>query len=547
MSGSGSPSVTSSPTNKNERHETLVTNEKSKKRLSMSSTTKTNTADPEVQPAPGPRGGQGTVRVRFAPSPTGSLHVGSARTALYNYLYARHHGGTLVLRIEDTDLKRSAVAHDRGILEALAWLGLAADEGPDVGGPYGPYRQSERAPIYEAAVQRLLASGDAYPCFCSQELLERKKAEQLARGEMPKYDRTCYHLTAAEVQAREARGEKAAIRFRVPPGEVSFEDLIHGPITFSSEVIGDFIIKRTDGGYSYNFAVVVDDLEMAITHVIRGEDHITNTARQLMLFRALGRPAPRYAHHSLILAPDGSKLSKRHGATSIAEFKVLGYLPAAIVNYLALISWHPADQREKFSLEELVAEFELERLSKSPAVFDLQKLNWLNGLYLRELSPRELADLIAPYLAETGIVLAPVQREVVSEAIQSNLVVLSDAPRYAELFVKELDLETCGGSSVLLAPGVPKLFRLARKHFANMSAEFLPTPEAREVLRGLAEEAKELGLKGKAVYLPLRVALSGREEGPELFYLIGGLGKQKLLERIQAALEYAARFEDPTI
>ena len=281
------------------------------------------------------------VRVRFAPSPTGSLHVGSARTALYNFLYARHNKGTMVLRIEDTDLKRSTTEHDTSIVNDLAWLGLRADEGPDVGGPYGPYRQSERAHLYEAAVQGLLADGLAYPCFCPQELLDEKKEQQLARGQMPKYDRTCCDLTSDEVDARLAGGEEAAIRFGVPDGDIVFDDLIHGPITFSSDVIGDFIIKRTDGGYSYNFAVVVDDAGMEITDVIRGEDHITNTARQMMLFSALGTPAPRYGHHSLILAPDGSKLSKRHGATSIGEFRGLGYLPAAIVNYLALIELAP--------------------------------------------------------------------------------------------------------------------------------------------------------------------------------------------------------------
>ena len=371
------------------------------------------------------------VRVRFAPSPTGSLHVGSARTALYNFLYARHEGGTMVLRIEDTDLKRSTTEHDAGIIESLAWLGLRADEGPDVGGPYGPYRQSERAGLYEAAVQKLLADGWAYPCFCPQEDLDLRKEDQLAAGQMPKYDRRCCSLTSDEVQARFAAGEQAAIRFRVPQGDVTFVDLIHGPITFSSDVIGDFIIKRTDGGYSYNFAVVVDDAGMEITDVIRGEDHITNTARQMMLFSALGRPAPRYGHHSLILAPDGSKLSKRHGATSIGDFRSLGYLPAALVNYLALLSWHPADEREKFSLAELIDEFDMGRVSKSPAIFDVQKLNWLNGLYIRELAPAELWGLIEPYLREAGMEFAPVQREVVAEAVRANLVVLGDAPQYA--------------------------------------------------------------------------------------------------------------------
>ena len=243
------------------------------------------------------------------------------------------------------------------------------------------------------------------------------------------------------------------MRFRVPEGDVTFEDLIHGPITFSSDVIGDFIIKRTDGGYSYNFAVVVDDAGMEITDVIRGEDHITNTARQMMLFAALGKAAPRYGHHSLILAPDGSKLSKRHGATSIGDFQRLGYLPAAMVNYLALISWHPADEREKFSLDELVEEFELQRVSKSPAIFDIQKLNWLNGLYIRELAPVALYEQIAPYLAEAGLELAPAQRELVAAAVQANLVVLSDAPEYTAIFIEEVDLSTCECADELLAAG----------------------------------------------------------------------------------------------
>jgi nondiscriminating glutamyl-tRNA synthetase len=502
----------------------------------------------DISAPAGPAGGRRAgVRVRFAPSPTGSLHVGSARTALYNYLYARHNGGTMVLRIEDTDLKRSTTTHDRGILDSLAWLGLQADEGPDVGGVYGPYRQSERGHLYEAAVRQLLAAGHAYPCFCPQGLLEQKKERQLARGQMPKYDRTCCALSPADVEARFAAGEQAAVRFRVPEGDVTFDDLIHEPITFSSDVIGDFIIKRTDGGYSYNFAVVVDDAGMEITHVIRGEDHITNTARQLMLFAALGRPAPRYGHHSLILAPDGSKMSKRHGATSIADFRSLGYLPTAIVNYLALLSWHPADEREKFSLEELIAEFDLERVSKSPAIFDLNKLNWLNGLYIRELPADELFRQVAPYLADARMPFAPVQREVVAEAIQANLVVLGDAPQYAQVFIEEIDPASCAVSEALLQPYTAKLFRLARRHFEAMPAEFLPTAEAKEVLRGLVEEAKELGIRGKAVYHPLRVALTGREEGPELFYLVGGLGKSRILARLDSAAAYAARFEDPTI
>ena len=276
---------------------------------------------------------------------------------------------------------------------------------------------------------------------------------------------------------------------------------------------------------------------MQITHVIRGEDHITNTARQMMLFAALGKPAPRYGHHSLILAPDGSKLSKRHGATSIGDFSSLGYLPAAVVNFLALLSWHPADEREKFSLAELVEEFDMDRVSRSPAIFDIQKLNWLNGLYIRELGTAELYGLIEPYLRAAGIELAPGQREVVAQAVQANLVVLGDAPQYAAVFIEEADAATCSCAEVLLAPGTGTVIQLAREAFGGLSAEYVSATEARECLRRVVEAAKERGIKGKSVYHPLRVVLSGRDEGPELYYLVGGLGKSTILARLKAVAD----------
>jgi nondiscriminating glutamyl-tRNA synthetase len=480
------------------------------------------------------------VRVRFAPSPTGTLHIGSARTALYNYLFARHVGGTMVLRIEDTDLKRSEREHEHSIVRDLAWLGLQADEGPDVGGPYGPYRQSERTALYEDGVRKLLDTGWAYRCFCTQERLEQLKAAQMARGEMPKYDRCCALLTASQVDARLTSGEEATVRFRVPEGDVTFVDLIHGPITFSSDVIGDFIIKRTDGGFAYNYAVVVDDSGMRITHVIRGEDHVTNTARQLMLYQALGEPAPRYAHHSLILGPDGGKLSKRHGATSIGDFMSMGYLAGAVVNYLALLSWHPGDEREKFSLNELVTEFDMERASKSPAIFDLDKLNWLNGLYMRELDPARLSGLVHPFLDEAGLSFAPGQREIVSAAIQANLVTLRDAPEFSEVFASAVDLEQVEAAQALLEPNVAAVLELVAARVAEFPAEYVEPEAARELLRAVVEECKTMGVKGKAVYHPLRVALSGREQGPELFYLVAGLGKSLILRRLQAAGQYIA-------
>jgi nondiscriminating glutamyl-tRNA synthetase len=480
------------------------------------------------------------VRVRFAPSPTGTLHVGSARTALYNFLFARHLGGTMVLRIEDTDLTRSRREHEESIVRDLHWLGLRADEGPDMGGAYGPYRQSERTGLYEVGVERLLNGGSAYRCFCSQDRLDALKEEQLSRGQMPKYDRLCLHLPPETVAARLAAGEEATIRFRVPAGDVSFVDLIHGPITFSSDVIGDFIVKRSDGGFAYNYAVVIDDAGMKITHVVRGEDHITNTARQLMLYDALGEPAPIYAHHSLIHGPDGGKLSKRHGATSIGEFRDMGYLSAAVVNYLALLSWHPGDEREMFLLPELVEAFDMSRVSKSPAIFDLDKLNWLNGIYMRELAPAELVELVRPYLHEEGLEFADGQREVVAAAIQANLVVLEDAPHFAKVFADDLVLTASVYLSALDEPAVGVVLGTTRERVEALADEYPGLDDARALLKGVAGACAAQGIKGKSIYRPLRVALTGLDQGPELFYLIAGLGRSRILARLTDALAYFA-------
>lgn len=478
------------------------------------------------------------VRVRFAPSPTGSLHIGSARTALFNYLFARHMGGVFVLRIEDTDMKRSLREHEHSISRDLHWLGLTADEGPDVGGPWGPYRQSERSHLYEEGVQRLLAEGHAYRCFCSQERLNDVKRAQLARGEMPKYDRKCLSLSAEEVESRLAAGEQATVRFKVPPGQIEYQDMIRGHLSFASDVIGDFIIKRTDGGFSYNYAVVIDDMGMRITHVIRGEDHVTNTARQLLLFRALGEEPPTYAHHSMIHAPDGGKLSKRHGATSIGEFRDLGYLPEAMVNYLALLAWHPGDERELFRLPELVEAFTMERVSKSPAIFDIDKLNWLNGVYMRELSPGRLYSQVEPFLHEADMHLEPGQREVVTAAIQSNLITLADAPTYAEVFTADVDLEGNPHLAALREPGVTQVFSMLEEVLAQFYDEYLSVEDGRAVVRMVAGACKEHGIKGRSIYLPLRVALTGRNEGAELYYLVAGLGRSRVLARLEAARAY---------
>ena len=345
------------------------------------------------------------MRLRFAPSPTGHLHVGNARTALFNWLLARGRHGTFVLRIEDTDTERSTRESEQSILEDLKWLGLDWDEGPDVGGSMGPYRQTERMDRYDAVLQEWLATGVAYRCFCTPESLEAERKTALAAGLAPKYSGRCRELPKEDSAHRVAAGEPAAVRFRVPPGrDVTFTDIVRGDVTFSSEVIGDPVIVRSDGRPAYNFAVVVDDVQMAITHVIRGEDHISNTPRQVLMYEALGATPPAFAHLSLVLGPDHAPLSKRHGATSVAEFRERGYLPEALVNYLALLGWSPGENEEILPAAEMARRFSLEKVGHSAAVFDTAKLAWMNRHYMKEADPGRLARQALPYFVRAGYV-----------------------------------------------------------------------------------------------------------------------------------------------
>src|SRR5215831_8577759 len=333
------------------------------------------------------------MRVRFAPSPTGHLHVGNARTAIFNWLLARGHRGTFILRIEDTDVARSTRESEATILRDLKWLGLDWDEGPDVGGAHGPYRQSERLHLYESYAKELLAAGHAYYCFCSTAQLEAERQEALATGRPARYAGTCRGLSVDRAKARIAAGERPAIRFRVPLREVAFTDAVRGEVHFHTDVIGDPVIVRADGHPAYNFAVVVDDALMEITHVVRGEDHISNTPRQILLYDALGFAAPTFAHLSLVMGPDHSPLSKRHGATSVAEFRAKGYLPEALVNYLALIGWSPGSGEELLPIAELARRFSLQAVGHSAGVFDEEKLAWANRHYLKTADATRLAEL----------------------------------------------------------------------------------------------------------------------------------------------------------
>jgi nondiscriminating glutamyl-tRNA synthetase len=468
------------------------------------------------------------VRVRFAPSPTGTLHIGSARTALFNWLFARHSGGDFVLRVDDTDLLRSEDRHESAILADLRWLGLGWDEGPDIGGPCAPYRQSERLESYRRAADGLLAAGSAYLCFCPEQRLEELRTAALAEGRLPRYDRRCLGLSAEEVQRRLAGGERAVVRFAVPPGEIVIDDALRGPVVVGSDAIGDFIIVRSDGIAGYNFASVVDDRDMGITHVIRGDDHLTNTARQLLLFAALDAVPPRFAHHSLVLGPDGGKLSKRYGATSVGEFRELGYLPQAIVNYLALLSWSHGDD-EVLTTARLIAEFELDKLSLSAPIFDQAKLDWLAHEHVMALAPDVHERLFGERLPAGT---PPQAAAALAAAFQPSLVAYGQAAALAAAVLEPPSLPVELAHQVSAAAAELGAFRALRAE----AASWLPPEAARDLLAAYRAWGKERGTGARLLLMPLRIALTGAEHGPDLHFVLAALGRDETLSRIDAAL-----------
>jgi nondiscriminating glutamyl-tRNA synthetase len=460
------------------------------------------------------------MRVRFAPSPTGHLHVGNARTALFNWLLARGSGGTFILRIEDTDQERSTAESEAGIHRDLEWLGLDWDEGPDRGGAHGPYRQSERLHLYQSYAKELLSAEAAYYCFCSVAQLEADRQQALAEGRVARYAGTCRKLSRDQAAARIAAGERPAIRFRVPEGrDVAFVDLVRGDVRFQTSVIGDPVIVRADGRPAYNFAVVVDDALMEITHVIRGEDHISNTPRQILLYEALGFTPPAFAHLALVMGPDHSPLSKRHGATSVAEFRAKGYLPEALVNYLALIGWSPGHDEEILPIDELARRFSIGAVGHSAGVFDEEKLAWVNRHYLKTADPARIAQLSISFFAEAGLALTPngAGLEFLASAMAmatSSVDRLNQVPgRLAFLFDYD-------APATLRTPAIVEELRHAdaRAVVAALAEELASAPRLdRESFRAAANRVKaRTGQKGRALFHPIRVALTGRPEGPEL-------------------------------
>ena len=482
---------------------------------------------------------QQELRVRFAPSPTGPFHIGGARSALFNWLLAKKHGGKLILRVEDTDLERSTKESEENIKEALRWLGITWDEGVDVGGPYGPYHQTQRLDIYREYTETLLSEGKAYYCYCTEEELDAERQAQTEKGENPRYGGRCRHLTEEDRARLAAEGRKPTVRFRVPEGQqIVFKDLVRDTVSFESDGVGDFVIVKSDGIPVYNYAVVLDDHLMKITHVIRGEEHLSNTPRQVLLYEAFGFPVPQMGHISLILGKDRTKMSKRHGATSVEQYRRLGYLPEALVNFLALLGWAPSGEQEIFSLEELVQEFSMDRVAKNPAVFDSDKLNWINAQYIKKASPETIMELAIPHLEEAGYLqgeLTAQKREwlvQVVAAVQEYISYAAQVVEHAGIFFEDnVEFENDEAMQVLKDEDIPKVmdcFRVKMQELENVDVE-----SVKALLKAIT---KELKLGGKKVYMPLRVALTGKMHGPDLFHIIPIIGRERTLTRLDTAL-----------
>ncbi len=480
-------------------------------------------------------------RVRFAPSPTGYLHVGGARTALFNWLYARRHGGTFVLRIEDTDTERSSSDMVTGILDGLRWLGIDWDEGPEIGGPHNPYFQSQRFNRHRDAAASLIASGHAYRCYCTTDRLqqERQKAEALGHAWM--YDRTCLGLTAEHLAQLAAADTPHAIRFKVPAGTTAFDDAVHGRIEFDGANIEDFVIVRSDGHPIYHLSVVVDDVDMAISDVVRGDDHISNTPKHVLLFEALGAPVPRFAHVPLILGADKKRLSKRHGATSVLEYQRAGYLPDAMVNFLALLGWSPGEDRELMSRAEITALFALDGISGGNAVFDTTKLDWMNGQYIAALPAAELAAAVLPLLTDAGLWPPSDERAdaawlgALLELLRPRAKRLTDFVEQAAPFlVDEVQFDSDAAQKHLIGA-------VAADHLTALASALAATEPFDEAnveiaVRGTAER---LGVKAGALIHPTRVGLVGRTTSPGIFESIVLLGKGRTLARVERAASLA--------
>lgn len=477
------------------------------------------------------------VRVRFAPSPTGHLHIGGARTAIYNWAFARHHGGTFVLRIEDTDPERSTPENTQAILRAMRFLGLDYDEGPGIEGPYEPYFQTQRAALHAEGLASLKANGHVYPCFCAADALEVKREAARAKGGFAGYDRTCRLLPSDEALARVDSGEAHVWRLKVPDdrGDVTFNDAVRGETSFAAENIEDFVLARADGSATYNFAVVMDDADMAITHVIRGDDHLSNTPKQILLYEALGRTVPVFAHLSMIWGPDGKRLSKRHGATSVEAYAEDGFLPEALVNYLALLGWSLDGETTVIDRQTLVGNFTLERISRNPAIFDAEKLEWLNGVYMRSMPADEFVERMTPLLIEAGLATAD---ELASRKewllalcplVAERAKRLTDIVPIVRFLFEDVSIEESARTKVLGVPGSREVLAAASQALTACAWN------ATDIETALREVPERVEAKPKIVFQAVRVAISGSTVSPPLFESLELLGRDAALSRLSVA------------
>jgi glutamyl-tRNA synthetase len=487
-------------------------------------------------------------RVRFAPSPTGYLHIGGARTALFNWLYARRHGGVFILRIEDTDAGRSSWPMVEGIIEGLRWLGLDWDEGPDVGGPHGPYFQSQRLDRHRALAESLTATGRAYYCYCSPDAIKARRDEAERRGEAWRYDRRCLTLEPEKIAELEAIGAARAVRFLVPDGATRFDDLVHGPIEVDHAQIEDFVLLRSDGHPTYQLSVVADDIDMRVTDVVRGDDHISNTPKQLLLYRALDAQAPRFAHVPLILGPDRKRLSKRHGATSITEYRDRGCLPEAMVNFLVLLGWSPGGDREVLTADELTGLFSLEGISGGNAVFNPEKLDWFNAQHIARLDLDELARRVRPDLEAAGLwreSLAGAERDWfarVLELVRPRAKKIADFADHVRPFLaEEVQYEAEAVEKHLGAPGL--LGHVAALRAALAGADPFDEPAIEARLRAVAEAR---GTKAGALIHAARVAVTGRAVSPGIFEVLALVGRDRVVGRLAALGRFLEARADPS-
>jgi nondiscriminating glutamyl-tRNA synthetase len=477
------------------------------------------------------------VRVRYAPSPTGHLHIGNARTALFNYLFARNQGGKFIIRIEDTDKKRNIAGGEESQLKYLKWLGMDWDESVDIGGEYGPYRQSERNDIYQVYYNQLLENGHAYKCYCTEAEIEAEREEQTERGETPHYSGKCRHLTAEERAKLESEGREPSIRILVPEGRTfTFDDMVKGTVSFESEGMGDWVIIKKDGTPTYNFAVTIDDYLMKISHVLRGDDHISNTPKQLMVYEALGWEPPIFGHMTLIVNESRKKLSKRDESIIqfIEQYEELGYLPEALFNFITLLGWSPSGEEEIYSKDEFIKIFDANRLSKSPALFDTNKLTWMNNQYMKKIDVDTVLKLSLPHLVKAGRLSENLTDE--EHQWAKNLVSLlqekmsfgAEIVELSDMFFKEEAEYEEDAKEVLTGETVPEVLKAFSEEL-----EKLENFKADEIKGAMKAVQKSTGQKGKNLFMPIRAAVSGQTHGPDLPQAIELLGKAKVQNRIK--------------